>query len=285
MKLKACISLFLSFVISLSLHAQWKGLEDSNWLHGKKLKLSDLRRKVVMVEEWSSSQDASETMAFVEKCWRGYSFHPFVLIAAHMGEKDGEKIKDVISKVGMTCSVYQEVENTKAPKSSTLPFMYVFDATGKLVYSGHDKNEAITAVVNALTEIPIPGELVAGVSFKKFRSLKSKIKMGKSVEGFLLKPVQQALKSPKPHEAAEAKEILDSIERAKKNLEEEIASELEDGGNKSIALRDIRWMITTWPSEKEKYIEDFKRLSLDPEAVKGEKEWFLQQKLKNKRKR
>lgn len=285
MNLKACLSLLFAFAVSLSVCAGWKGLEDSNWLHGKKLKLSDLRRKVVMVEEWSSSQDALETMAFVEKCWRGYSFHPFTLIASHRGERDGEKIKEVISKVGMTCSVYQGVENTAAPQSSVLPFMYVFDATGKLVYSGHDKNEAITAVVNALTEIPIPGELVAGVSFRKFRSLKNKIKMGKSVEGTLLRPVRQALKSPKAHEVAEAKEILDSIERAKKNLEEEIASELEDGGNKAIALRDIRWMITTWPSEKEKYIEDFKRLSLDSEAVKSEKEWFLQQKLKNKRKR
>jgi hypothetical protein len=278
---------FLSFIalLSSSLFAEWKGLDDSNWCHGKKLKTSDLGRKVVMVEEWSSSQDATETMAFVEKCWRGYSFHPFILIASHMSERNDEKIKETISKVGMTCSVYQGVENTKAPKSSTLPFMYVFDATGKLVYSGHDKNESITAVVNAISEIPIPGELVAGVSFKKFRSLKSKIKMGKSVEGTLLRPVQQALKSQKANEAQEAREILDSIERAKKNLEEEIASELQSEGNKAIALRDIRWMITTWPSEKEKYIEDFKRLSLDPEAVKGEKEWFLQQKLKNKRKR
>jgi hypothetical protein len=109
--------------------------------------------------------------------------------------------------------------------------------------------------------------------------------MGKSVEGTLLSPVKQALKSKKEHEVLEAKEIIESIQRAKKNLEEEILSELAEGGNKAIALRDIRWMITTWPSEKEKYLDHFKRLSLDPEAVKGEKEWFMQQKLKNKRKR
>lgn len=284
MRLKNLVAI-LVVLLSFALQAEWKGLEDSNWYHGKKLKLSDLRRKVVMVEEWTSENDAAETMAFVEKCWRGYSHQPFILIASHRGERNDEKVKAAIAKIGITCSVYQNVENTKAPQSSTLPFMYVFDATGKLVFTGHDKNEAITAVVNAITEIPIPGELVAGVSFKKFRSLRSKIKMGKSVEGSLLRPVEQALKSKKPAEAQEAKEILDSIEKAKKNLEDEIASELQNGGNKAIALRDIRWMIMTWPSEKEKYIEDFKRLSLDPEAVKGEKEWFLQQKLKNKRRR
>jgi hypothetical protein len=181
MNLRSFAVLFVS-LFSFTLFAQWKGIEDSNWYHGKKLKLSDLRRKVVMVEEWTSDKDSSETMAFVEKCWRGYSFHPFILIASHRGEREDQKVKDVISKVGLTCSVYQDVENIKAPQSSELPFMYVFDVTGKLVYSGHDKNEAITVVVNALTEIPIPGELVAGVSFRKFRNLKNKIVMGKSVE-------------------------------------------------------------------------------------------------------
>ena len=277
--------LFCAVLFSLPLAAEWKGLDDANFLCGKKLKPSDLRRKVVMVEEWTSDKVDSETMSFVEKCWRGYSFHPFVLIASHRGGRDPEKVKEIAGKLGLTCPVYQDVENTLAPQSGTLPFMYVFDATGKLVYSGHDKNEAITAAVNAITEIPIPGELVAGVSFRKFRSLKSKIAMGKSVEGATLASVRQALKSKKPQEVEEAKEILESIARAKKNLEEEIASELQEGGNKGIALRDLRWMISTWPSEKQKYIEDFKRLSLDPEAVKGEKEWFLQQKQKNRRRR
>lgn len=147
----------------------------------------------------------------------------------------------------------------------------VLDASGTVVYEGGDDREAESAVVNALTDMPVPGQLINGVVLKKFKSLQGKYVMGKvRAEGAGLAPFKAALKSKKPGEAEEAQAVLDSIETAKKNLEAWIAEDLESG-DKGAALRDIHWFVKTWPSEKDKYGADYKKLSADPEAVKAAK--------------
>lgn len=147
----------------------------------------------------------------------------------------------------------------------------VLDASGTVVYEGGDDREAEAAVVNALTEMPVPGQLINGVALKKFKNCQKSFVMGKvKAEGAGLAPFKAALKSKKPGEAEEAQAILDSIETAKKNLETWIAEDLE-ADDKGAALRDINWFVKTWPSEKAKYEADYKKLMADPEAVKAAK--------------
>lgn len=147
----------------------------------------------------------------------------------------------------------------------------VLDPSGAVVYEGGDDKEAEVAVVNTLTDMPVPGQLINGVALKKFKNLQKSFVMGKvRAEGSGLAPFKAALKSKKPGEAEEAQAILDSIEKAKANLEKNIADDLEEG-DKGAALRDLNWFCRTWPSEKDKYDADYKRLSADPEAVKAAK--------------
>lgn len=147
----------------------------------------------------------------------------------------------------------------------------VLDAAGAVVYEGEDDREAEAAVVNALTDMPVPGQLINGVVLKKFKSYQKTFVMGKvKAEGSGLAPFKAALKSRKPAEVEEAQAILDSIAAAKKNLEMWIADDLA-ANDKGAALRDLMWFCKTWPSEKGKYEADYKRLLADPEAVKDAK--------------
>lgn len=147
----------------------------------------------------------------------------------------------------------------------------VLDAAGTVVYEGEDDREAEAAVVNALTDMPVPGQLINGVILKKFKSYQKTFVMGKvKAEGSGLAPFKAALKSRKPAEVEEAQAILDSIAAAKKNLEMWIADDLA-ANDKGAALRDLMWFCKTWPSEKGKYEADYKRLLADPEAVKAAK--------------
>lgn len=147
----------------------------------------------------------------------------------------------------------------------------VLDASGVVVYEGGDDREAEAAVVNALTDMPVPGQLINGVVLKKFKSYQKTFVMGKvKAEGSGLAPFKAALKSRKPAEVEEAQAILDSIAAAKKNLEMWIADDLA-ANDKGAALRDLMWFCKTWPSEKGKYEADYKRLLADPEAVKAAK--------------
>ena len=154
----------------------------------------------------------------------------------------------------------------------------VTDPNGAEVYAGGDKNAAIVAMVETLTNMPVPGQLIdGGVTLRKFKQYQKTLVMGKKAEGYALAPFKAALKGKKPAEAEEAQAILDSIAKAKARLAEDIKDDLV-AGDKGMALRDIRWYIATWPSERKTYEDDFKRLSSDPEAVKAEKAWFAAQK-------
>ena len=203
------------------------------------------RRKITVTVDWAQDNDESRiALAFLKKNVLGYRDAGYVIA-----------MKATLRSGG------------------NLPDIHVTDASGNEVYSGSDKNAAAVALTEAIMSQPVPGQMITGVELKKFRGADKRYIMGKMKgEGAALAPFKTALKSKKPGEAEEAQAILDSIERAKKNLEEDIAACLADESKeaKGEALRDIRWFTKTWPSEAKKYDEPFKRLAADPEAKAAE---------------
>ena len=199
------------------------------------------RRKLTVTVDWAQDNEESRiALAFLKKTVLGY--------------------RDAGYVIAMTATLRS---------GGNVPDIHVTDASGNEVYSGSDKNAAAVALTEAIMSQPVPGQMITGVELKKFRGADKRYIMGKMKgEGAALAPFKTALKSKKPGEAEEAQAILDSIERAKKNLEEDIAACLADESKeaKGEALRDIRWFAATWPSEKDKYAEAYKRLSADPEA-------------------
>ena len=59
----------------------------------------------------------------------------------------------------------------------------VSDPNGAVVYSGGDKNDAVVAMVETLTDLPVPGQLLGGVTLKKFRQYQKTLVMGRKAEG------------------------------------------------------------------------------------------------------
>ena len=203
------------------------------------------RRKLTVTVDWAKENDESRiALEFLKKTVLGYRDAGYV-IAMRVTLRAGGNV----------------------------PEIHVTDASGKEVYAGSDKNAAAVALTEAIMNQPVPGQMITGVELKKFRGADKRYIMGKMKgEGAALAPFKTALKSKKPGEAEEAQAILDSIERAKKNLEEDIEACLADDSKeaKGEALRDIRWFTKTWPSEAKKYDEPFKRLAADPEAKAAE---------------
>ena len=199
------------------------------------------RRKITVSIDWAQGSEESKiALAFLKKAVLGYreNGHPVAMKATL---RTGGKVPDI----------------------------HVTDASGKEVYGGSDKNDAAVALTEAIMELPVPGVMISGVDLKKFRGADTRFIMGKKKgEGADIAPFKAALKSKKPGEAEEAQAILDSIERAKKNLEEDIAACLAENTKeaKGEALRDIFWFRMTWPSERDKYNEQYKALAADPEA-------------------
>lgn len=204
-----------------------------------------VRRKVTVTVDWAEGSEESKiALAFLKKSVLGY--------------------REAGHAVAMKATLRA---------GGNVPDIHVTDASGKEVYAGSDKNDAAVALTEALMNMPVPGQMINGVVLKKFRGADKRYVMGKMKgEGAALAPFKAALKSKKPGEAEEAQAILDSIERAKKNLEGDIEACLAEDSKdaKGEALRSIRWFRATWPSEGKKYDEPFKRLSADPEAKAAE---------------
>lgn len=200
-------------------------------------------RKVVMTVEWGGGdQETLESVAFLKKNAVGQA-------------ANGQPV------------VFKPVHDAAGAKPLHIK---VTDPNGAVVYEGQDKNDAVVAMVDTLTNLPVPGQLISGVPLKKFKQYQKRLVMGMKAEGAALAPFKAALKSKKPAEVEEAQAILDSIEKAKARLAEDIKEDIA-ADDKGMALRDIRWYINSWPSERTTYEADFKRLAADPEAVKGEK--------------
>ena len=199
------------------------------------------RRKITVTVDWAQDNDESRiALAFVKKSVLGYreAGHPVAMRATL--RNDGN-----------------------------VPVIRVMNPSGKVIYAGADKNDAVVAITEAIMDLPVPGHMINGVTLKKFRNYDQRYVMGKMKgEGAARAPFKAALKSKKPGEAEEAQAILDSIEKAKQNLEEDIAACLAEGTKeaKGEALRDIVWFRQTWPSEKDKYDAQYKALLADPEA-------------------
>ncbi len=270
---KAFLLLAASVAIS-AVAGEWKGLEEANWIFGRKIAPAELRRKVVFVVDWGldSAAGAAQDLIFVQKNVIGQknSGHPVEIVASCRSTATMEDMKAAAPKYfSAKCPVYQGVEFSDAPGSANLPFYYVVDPSRTVRYSGNDKNDAVVAMVEILTDMPIAGQILSGVPLKKFKNLQKTLVMGRKAEGAALASVRMALKSKKPAEVEEAQAVLDAVEKAKQNLKDEIKECLETG-DKGTALRDIRWLCASWPSEREAYAEEFKRLSADPEAKAGE---------------
>ena len=146
----------------------------------------------------------------------------------------------------------------------------VIDGTGRITYEGGDDKQAEAAVVNAITDMPPPGYLVAGVEWKNFKMYRKKFTLlGSSVEGSALAPFRKGLKSTKPGVAEEAQAILDAVAKRHDSLIEDI--EAERASSPAEAYRDMMLFAKTWPSEKGKYAEAISAYAADPAVVSAYK--------------
>lgn len=151
----------------------------------------------------------------------------------------------------------------------------VLGTNGAQLYGGTSRPEAEEAVVNALTDLPIPGVLITISSAGAFKSDRKKFeKLGTPAEGAGIAKFKTAAakleKAKKPKDKAKAEEaqsILDQLEKRKAELLAEIEEEVA-ADEKPEALRDLRWLVKSWPSEKAKWDAKIKELSADAEVVK-----------------
>ena len=138
---------------------EWKNVDAEHYLGGRKASAGYLQGKVVLVDRWGAKcPPCRALLPRVEEIWKSFKTKPFVVLGGHCkGWGTADEVAELVTQHRPTYSVYEDAGlATGEPKFDAIPFLYVVDETGKVVYSGRDERDATQAIVTALTDMEAP---------------------------------------------------------------------------------------------------------------------------------
>ena len=279
------------FSAGLALAAQavgWKGLGEGNYYAGPKVTEADLAGKVVLVDCWGvGCPPCRALLPRMEEIWKSFRSKPFVLLGSHRQGRQPEKVDALVKANKLTYPQYDGAGIAEGePSFRGIPFLYVVNHRGKVVYSGHSDREATEAVVNALGEIGAPPTLIPGVILSRkspYKSLEKRLILGKpaanvvkKLQGDIKKASAKSATAVQKAAAEEAEAMLKAIEEAKTDYKTDIARLKTT--NPPEALKMIKAYMASFPAEGAEYKDEIADLT-----VKA-KEFAAEQKAKGAKK-
>lgn len=283
--MKKTMMAFAVAAVALAAGAEmWKGLEETKWYSGPKITEDDLAGKVVLVDCWGvNCPPCRALLPVMQKYWNSFKGKNFVLIGSHcQGRKEAE-VAALVKENGLTYPIYDWAGLAQgAPSFQGLPFMYVVNHRGKVIYSGNSHQDAITAAQDAMLMVGQPPSLTGGLVFDKkspYRNIDKQLVLGKNIANIVKKleaDVKKAsTKAATPAQKAAAEEaaaILKAVEESKTEIPREI--EMCTAKNPAEALKLATLFMKTFPKEGEVYKD---KLS---EMEAAAKEWKAAEKAK-----
>lgn len=254
------------FAAATACALDWRNLDDANWVSGPKLTPESLEGKVILVDEWGvNCPPCRALLPRIEQIWQSFRPKGLVVIGSHRQGDQKARILELRAENKLTYPIYLGAGIEGEPSNGGgIPFMYVINSVGEIVYSGRDERAATTAIVNAITDMPDPNSLIGSMVPVKFKAMAKDLVLGKNVETKLI-----TLKSAAKKTTAEGKEA-DAILKALDKSKERIAARIKKNLDKrpGAALTDITLYSRSWPSAAAEFAEDKKNLEAIPEVRK-----------------
>jgi len=257
----------------------WRGLDESNHYSGPKLTENYLEGKVVLVDCWGvNCPPCRALLPRIEQIWQSFKHKPFVLVGSHCQARSVDRVAELVKENKLSYPMYQNFGLAQGePSFNAIPFLYVVNHRGKVVFFGRDERAATEAVVNALAAIDAPPSILGDVVLAKYKALEKQLVLGKNIKNHLkkleadIKKAESKSASPMAKAMAEeAKEMLDAIKSAKTDVKDEI--EYLKKKNPPKALAAIKAYMVTFPEEGAEYKEQI------PEVTAAAKEFAAAQK-------
>lgn len=268
--MKTLIVLAVGLLCPVMLNAvAWVNLDESHHYSGPSLTEKDLEGKVVLVDNWGvNCPPCRASLPRIQEIWQSFKSKPFVLIGSHCQGRSPEKVKELVEANKLTYPMYERVGLAEgAPSFKAIPFIYVVNHRGRVIFAGHSDREATEALVTAIADIGQPISLVRGVPLpKRYKSLSKKMRLGATIAGDV-KKLEKEANGKNARMAEEAKVILDAIERTKGEVKEEIAAVKK--ANPGEALKLMKDFLKTWPKDGEDYKAEIPELQKQADAAKA----------------
>ena len=282
--MKRTLMLFAAFAALGAYAVSWKGLADANWYSGPKITEADLAGKVVMVDKWGvNCPPCRALLPKMQDVWQSFKNKNFILLGSHCQGRSEAKVKELVKTNKLTFPIYDWAGLAEGePSSGGIPFLYVVNHRGKVVYSGHNHNMAITAAQEAILALDLPPTLLGDVVLEKrspYKALEKQLVLGKNISA-VVKRLEKDVKNAEKRAAKQsdkdnaevAAKILAAIEEARREIPAEI--ELKKNSNPEDALELLINYSKTFPKDS---VELKKQI---PELRKAAAEWKKAEKAK-----
>lgn len=156
--MKSILVCLVAFAAVCASAVEWKNVDAAHYLGGRKASAGYLQGKVVLVCLWQvdEAQPVGELLSSLEEVWTNFKTKPLVVLGGPLGGA-GEAVKRQLDAAQVSFPVYSGAALARnQPIYKSLPFIYIVDETGKVVYLGRDDRNATQAVVSALTDLESP---------------------------------------------------------------------------------------------------------------------------------
>lgn len=267
-----------AFAGSVAFAGMWRGLTESDHYSGPKLTEQDLSGKVVFVDCWGvNCPPCRALLPRIEQIWQSFKHKPVVVVGSHCQGRAPDKVAELVKANKLTYPIYERFGLAAGePSFNGLPFMYVVNHRGKVVYAGNGEREATEALVNAIGQVGAPPSLVGGVPLKNYKSLEKQLVLGKSVksivktlEGDVKRAQSKAANAAQKAKAEEATALLRAIEEGKADAKREIDAKRTADPEEALML--VKAFMVTFPEDGAAYKAELADLTAAAKAAKAEK--------------
>ena len=262
-QLIACIVMAVAAVANAGL---WEGISDENYVGGPKITERDLLGKVVLYFVMNANESTEQASTRMQELYKSFDNKRFCVLGSWAGDK--EKAAAELTKLKTTFPVYKgaKLASDTAKRDSgsaavVSPFGKVLAAT--TMHGGLNKDHE-QILVEAISAVGLPPNIIPGITLEKYKSLKTKLKLGSNLKNVIKTLEKDVAKADKKTatamdkaKAEEAGSILSAIKDGKSEIYDNITA-LTDV-NPVEALNLLSQYVKSFPDEaadnKEKLAE------------------------------
>ena len=203
--------------------AEWKNVDAAHYLGGRKASAGYLQGKVVLVDRWGAKcPPCRALLPRVEEIWQNFKAKQFVVLGGHcQGWGDADEVKGIIAANKLTYPVYEDAGlAVDEPPFDSIPYLYVVDETGKIIFRGRDERTATQAIVTAITDMESPRSLKQWKRFLDYElehlPCRALIRLREFKDKFPKEAREYAAKEKELLSIADLKNVTDLVEFARK---------------------------------------------------------------------
>lgn len=258
--MKRIIAVAIMVVATVANAGLWEGITDENHVGGPKITERDLLGKVVLLFIMNANEETEKAYARVEGFYKSFDKKRFHVIGSWAGEK--EKAAAELTKLKVAFPVYKDAklasDTTKRFSGASVivsPYGKVLAAT--TMHGGLSKDHE-QIMVEAISAVGLPPNIIPGVTLEKYKSLANKLKLGVNLKGTIKALEKDVAKADRKTatvmdkaKAEEASSILSAIKDAKSEIRDNIIA-LADI-NPDAALKLLTQYVKSFPDEAAEY--------------------------------